>query len=257
MEYGDVVWDNLTQSDEEELEKIQQEAARIITGATRLVSLTNLYKETGLEPLKERRRKHKLTLFYKMYNNLVPSYLSSMIPARVGDTTSYPLRNSANIRNIPCKSQLFSNSFLPSVISSWNNLPNEVRLAQSLPAFKYALNKNKQSVPSFFYEGSRILNVQHSRLRMHCSNLKEHLFSKNIVDSPLCECGVIEDTYHYIFTCPLYQAKRHELFTKLSAFRPLSLQLLLFGSKDATVEVNKTIFTAVQVYIQSTKRFDT
>ena len=99
-----------------------------------------------------------------------------------------------------------------------------------------------------------MVNVQHARLRMHCSNLKEHLYSKNIVDSPLCECGEIEDTYHYIFTCPLYSDERHVLASQLIN-HPLSLQLLFFGSNDVSDDVNKTIFKAVQVYIQTTNRF--
>jgi hypothetical protein len=45
LEYADVVWDNLTQKEEYELEQIQFEAARIITGATKLVSLSNLYSK--------------------------------------------------------------------------------------------------------------------------------------------------------------------------------------------------------------------
>ena len=72
LEYADVVWDNITSHDEIELEKIQQDAARIISGGTRLASLQNLYNETALEPLKNRRTKHKLTNFYKMYNSISP-----------------------------------------------------------------------------------------------------------------------------------------------------------------------------------------
>jgi len=43
LEYADVVFDNMTTSDSDDLESIQAEGARIITGATRLVSLQNLY----------------------------------------------------------------------------------------------------------------------------------------------------------------------------------------------------------------------
>ena len=39
LEYADVVWDNCTQYEENELEKIQIEAARIVTGSTKLVSI--------------------------------------------------------------------------------------------------------------------------------------------------------------------------------------------------------------------------
>ena len=42
LEYGDIVWDNCTQFEKQEIEKIQIEAARIATGTTKLVSLNAL-----------------------------------------------------------------------------------------------------------------------------------------------------------------------------------------------------------------------
>ena len=39
LEYGSVTWDNYTQYEKQELEKIQTEAARIATGTTKLISL--------------------------------------------------------------------------------------------------------------------------------------------------------------------------------------------------------------------------
>jgi hypothetical protein len=39
------------------IENVQLEASRIVTGGTRLVSLNNLYMETGWEKLKDRREK--------------------------------------------------------------------------------------------------------------------------------------------------------------------------------------------------------
>ena len=66
LEYSNVVWDNCTQYESNDLEKIQNEAARIVTGATKLTSLQSLYIETGWESLASRRQKSKLVLFYKM-----------------------------------------------------------------------------------------------------------------------------------------------------------------------------------------------
>ena len=53
LEYVDIVWDNCTQYEihVNSIEKIQLEAARIATGATRLVSVELVYKETGWEPV--------------------------------------------------------------------------------------------------------------------------------------------------------------------------------------------------------------
>ena len=42
IEYGDVVWDNIPQYLKNDLDKIQNEAARIVTGCSKLVSLDEL-----------------------------------------------------------------------------------------------------------------------------------------------------------------------------------------------------------------------
>ena len=52
LEYADVIWDNCTQQEKNELEKIQLEAARIATEASKLVSDQKLYDETGWKCLK-------------------------------------------------------------------------------------------------------------------------------------------------------------------------------------------------------------
>ena len=49
LEYGDVIWNNLADYEAKELEKIQYEAARIVSGSTKLVSIEALLKETGWE----------------------------------------------------------------------------------------------------------------------------------------------------------------------------------------------------------------
>ena len=52
-------WDNCTQYEKDDLEKIQTEAARIATGTTKLVSIEHLYSEIGWEKLETRRKKSK------------------------------------------------------------------------------------------------------------------------------------------------------------------------------------------------------
>ena len=86
IEYGDIIWDNCSQYEKQELNKIQNEAARKATRATRLVSIRTLCKEIGWESLEKRRSDHKLTLFYKMTHNLAPLYLYSLVPQSVSYT---------------------------------------------------------------------------------------------------------------------------------------------------------------------------
>ena len=66
LEYADVVWNNCRQYDSNLLDKIQNEAARIITGATKFASIDSLHTETGWETLGSRRKTNTLTTYSKM-----------------------------------------------------------------------------------------------------------------------------------------------------------------------------------------------
>ena len=102
LEYADVVWDNCTQYEANELEKIQHEAARIVSGATKLVSIDKLLKEVGWDTLSCRRKKHKQILFYKMINGLCPDYLSSLVPPTVGNSTVMHLITNTYAQILSC-----------------------------------------------------------------------------------------------------------------------------------------------------------
>ena len=137
LEYSDSVWDNNSAESKKQLDAVHIEAARIITGATKLCSLEKLFAELGWESLQERRNKHKLIILYKIINGLTSQYLQDTLPQLVQETTSYDLRNSKDIRNprANTKLNLFFNSFLPSSIRAWNDLPENIKktLLQSPP----------------------------------------------------------------------------------------------------------------------------
>ena len=131
-------FNNCTQYESLGLEQIQYEAARIATGATRLVSFNSLLTEKGWETLSEN---HKLVMFYKMQNNLCPVSLSSLVPRTVESSVSYNLRNAGDIQTVNTNTQLYYTSFLPSVIRKWNDIPEEIQNANSKAAFKYNLKR--------------------------------------------------------------------------------------------------------------------
>lgn len=64
FDYCDTVWDNRSQLLSEELETLNLDAKRTVIGAVRGTSHNQLYQESGILPLKERRRRHKLILFF-------------------------------------------------------------------------------------------------------------------------------------------------------------------------------------------------
>ena len=254
IEYGDVLWDNCTQYEKDDLEKIQIEAARIAIGATKLISLNALFREIQWESLEQRRHKHQLTMFYKMSNDLTPGYLTSLVPQPVGAASRYSLRNANNLQTIKCRTNLYYESFLPSAVRSWNALPTEVQQSDSVNTFKRRIT-TKQPTPKYYYVGSRRAQILHTRLRTNCSGLNIDLFTRNISDSPLCSCGSIEDAQHFFFHCRYYTAQRDILLNATREYTLPSLNCFLYGNSLLSFESNSNIFKHVQKYIIDTNRF--
>jgi hypothetical protein len=136
LEYAGEVWDNCTLADSERLEKIQLEAARIVTGLTSYASLLSIYKETGWKKLSVRPEKRKLSLFYDIFSGQSPDYLQDLLPITVGQTNNYNLRNSKNFTIPPRRLSLYQSSFFPSTIRLWNNLPTDLRNSPCQQMFK-------------------------------------------------------------------------------------------------------------------------
>ena len=156
LEYADVVWNNCTQYESNEFDKIQDEAAKIVTGATKLASIDSLHTKTGWETLGSRRKTHKLTMFYKMKNGLC----------------------SSDLQTLHTNSRHYYTSLLPSAVRDWNQLPEQTRNSPSLNIFKNSLKSNLITPPRYYNTGKILGQIYHARLRTACSPLREHLHSK-------------------------------------------------------------------------------
>jgi hypothetical protein len=255
LEYSDVLFDNCTIHEMNELEKIQYEAARIVTGTNKLISIEKLMSEVKWDTLQNRRKKHKLILFYKMKHDLTPHYLSSLVPESVDASSTYHLRNYDDIQVPHSRTNLYSSSFLPAVIRDFNNLPSETKHASSLSSFKRQLSKDISPPPKYFYFGKRKIQVIHTKLRTNCSSLSYDLFKKNISDSPSCQCGEIETASHFFLKCPRYATQRALLVSDISRLTTLSINTILFGDSSLNNDMNTSIFSSVHTYISTTKRF--
>ncbi|PJE78229.1 hypothetical protein CI610_02839 [invertebrate metagenome] len=255
FEYGNIVWDNLTKTQSDMLENLQLEAARIVTGGTKLTSRVKLYLETGWLPLEQRRKHHKIIHFHKMVHGLLPQYLQEILPRRNNSIHDHNTRVGNNFRPPPCRTSLYMKSFLPSVIPLWNSLPDAIKSDPSITKLKSHLNKPRHKVPHYFLSGNRLGQIHHARLRMECSPLKFYLFHKNLIDSPLCTCNHEDETNeHFLLRCPLFAQFRLRCFSALNY--PLSTEILLFGDNELTYDENLLIFSSVQEFIIISKRFE-
>ncbi|KAK3105198.1 hypothetical protein FSP39_019583 [Pinctada imbricata] len=253
LEYGDIIWDGTTLQLKQRVEQIHLEAARIITGATKLTNIGKLLDETGWDTLSKRREKHKIITFHKIFHKESPTYLQSLIPPRGNQIHSHNTRGQNNLNTVLCKTQQYNRSFLPSVISSWNNLPEEIRSNPNPLVLKSFLNKDMIKIPSFYNCGTRRNQILHTRLRLGCSSLYDHLFSRNLIPTRYCECGLIETTKHYLLLCKKYTQIRDRTIHTLPY--TVSMNLLLFGDPNLSDAENENVFLTVHKFIQETKRF--
>jgi len=72
-----------------------------------------------------------------MKNNFCPEYLTSLVPFDVGDRNPYNLGNANNNQFIHSRTILYYNSFLPSSIRLWNDLPSDIRNNPSINSLKH------------------------------------------------------------------------------------------------------------------------
>ena len=268
MEYGDVIWNNCYDCDSALLDGVQYEAARLVTGAIKGTSSARLYKELAWESLSNRRKLHLLCQFYKIVKNLAPYYLSEMLPKLSSERTNYRLRSRENFTQFSCRTSRFQKSFFPSAITGWNSLDIDVRNSVSLPTFKAKLRSTlfPHSYNKLFdFSLSRRASIDHTRLRLGFSCLREYLFKINRCASPFCECGLeSESVKHFFLFCPRYAAQRNVLFTSAatilgetwsSSSDARKINFLLYGVKSVNYDVNCVLFREVQRFIMSTNRF--
>ena len=268
LEYASILYDNLTSYLSIRLENCQRAAALICTCAMQRTSTDALLEELGWASLRERRKYYRLTLFYKMNNQLVPSYLESLLPNQVRNRTRYPLRNADDLDIFLCKKQYRAKSFLPLTTMEWNKLDPSLKSCPSVESFKNNYKRNLfpkyNPLYSLTYTPS---HRHHTRLRLKFSQLSQHLFTYNIVESPICPfCELNEETIrHYFLQCPTFGIHRTKLYVAIINILKSDflckltendlINLLLNGSDSLDFQSNSKIFEAVQVYIEETKRF--
>lgn len=168
IEYASLVWDSCTLYEQNVLESIQYDAARIVTGLTRSVSIVNLIREIGWVSLADRRKMQKLILVFKHSRGELPCYLSDIFPEIVGNNSAYNLRNNENYATVARRLEIYLKSVIPSSIKVWNSLDLDTRNSQTLSAFKARLKIifSRPQAPSYFLTGDGFLQITTQELEI-------------------------------------------------------------------------------------------
>ena len=250
------------------LERLQNRAARLVTGALFRTPTDKLLRDLGWTILRTRREVNCVIHMYKINNArfCTPHYLTDTLPDTRDQVTSHNLRNAGNFSLPSNRLSSYRNSFIPRTVRSWNKLPATVRAKPTLATFKRAVvhEYGAQRPSAFFAFDLKRPNVLHTRLRLDTSKLNAHLFYSSQTESPHCACRhTLETSKHFLLHCPLYNASRHIMETSINSIVPTfsiqnshnKLDIILFGRGLSEVD-GRAVARAVKKFITGTGRFD-
>ena len=80
--------------------------------------------------------------------------------------------------------------------------------------------------------------IVHTRLRTNSSSLNFYLHRRNLVPSPNCVCGAIENNKHCLLDCLRNVNARDEMLNIIIRYSNVTADILLFGNTDLPVQIN-------------------
>ena len=124
LEYGSSVWDPHPDKLQEELEKVQNRAARFVTRnyVYETGSMTGILGQLKWESLKKRRKDNRLILLYKGLKGKTRIPTDDLIPKTRRGRNQHSLAF-----QLPSASKVvYQYSFFPQTIRDWNDLPESL-----------------------------------------------------------------------------------------------------------------------------------
>ena len=133
------VWGSCGSTAINELQKLQNRAARIVTNSRYDASAKPIIKKLGWHTVSEIIQMETLSMVYKSINDLAPTYLTEMF-SRLSDTYKRELRNTRSDLEIPMrKSANGQKCFSYKGAKMWNCLSLESKLPPTLKTFKKSI----------------------------------------------------------------------------------------------------------------------
>ena len=143
VDYCSSVWGSKGKGLSDKVQKLQNRAARIITGSNYDIRSRDILQQLGWKNLSERRNDQVACMMYKAMNGLVTSSLSQLF-TKTGEIHNYSLRNSADSLFVPRpNSEALKKSFSYRGAIQWNALSENLTKASSFSVFKSNLSHSR------------------------------------------------------------------------------------------------------------------
>ena len=137
FDYCCLVWGIASQKDINKISSLQKRIIKIILNKSKFTPSVELFQELNILSFSDRCKYHSAVIVYKIWNNLVPSYMS--------DFVSFSQNNMYNLRSITNNDVVLQNrhktkymrtSFAYYSKNVWNSIPIEIRRSNNIRTFK-------------------------------------------------------------------------------------------------------------------------
>ena len=140
VEYSATVWDPTSAKSVHQLEMVQRRAARFVLNRYHYTSsVDNMLRELEWPTLQQRREDMRLTMMYKLHNNVVPFPTQTYITPVIGSTRVH----SGGYQVPYSRLEDHKQSFFPRTVRAWNTLPESIASAPSTDAFRRHLLESR------------------------------------------------------------------------------------------------------------------
>ena len=142
LEYGSCAWAPYKKTHIKKVESVQRKAARFCMQDHRQrSSVTKMLTKLDWETLEDRRRKDRMTMTYKIRNDLVGIVADKYFQTPRAGKVETRNNSKSNLTQMYPAKDVYKYSFIPRASREWNQLPIKAREAKSLEAFKNVINK--------------------------------------------------------------------------------------------------------------------
>ena len=262
-----VYYNSLKVTEKAKLDKVQYNAAKLVSGALHLTNASKLNNELSWETIQTRAEFLGLSIFHKITRAETRPLIRNCLQPRIFNQQTL---RSGNYVQFKYSGLSFANSFFPHFTKQWNQLGEAVRQLSTEDFKKHLSITMKPHKIKHFAYGSKIGNRLLTQIRVGRSYLNAHSYTIGRNTTNNCSCNAKSETsLHYITQCPLYAEKRQTLYDQVEqqfipSFRRISLkrqyEILVYGYEPDNPEmkkINSKIMILTQKFILNSKRFTT
>ena len=134
LECATAVWDPYRHKQIDSIEAVQRRAARFIKrDKNRTSSVIEMLQSLDLDLLEDRRKAHRLNIFYVAVNNSIALPIPNYFSPKQRFTRSF---SNDSFIQANCNHDYYFYSFFPRTIRGWNSLPSGIRTSTNFSLFK-------------------------------------------------------------------------------------------------------------------------